>query len=65
MRIAINLADNGFIIDVEEPQDEHCYFIAIDIDDVVSIVADLLAEATANTFDMSDLAYNQVPNDNS
>lgn len=65
MRIAINLADNGFIIDVEEPQNEHCYFIAIDIDDVVSIVADLLAEATANTFDMSDLAYNQVPNDNS
>ena len=65
MRIAINLADNGFIIDVEEPQNEHCYFIAIDIDDVVSIVADLLAEATANTFDMSDLAYNQVPNDKS
>ena len=65
MRIAINLADNGFIIDVEEPKNEHCYFIAIDIDDVVSIVADLLAEATANTFDMSDLAYNQVPNDQS
>ena len=65
MRLAINLADNGYIIDVEEPENEHCYFIAIDIDDVLSIVGDLLAEATVNTFDMSDLAYNQVPNDQS
>jgi hypothetical protein len=63
MQITISLADNGFIVEVEDPQNVHSYFVALDIIDVVGIIGDLLADATSTTFDLSDLAFNQVPND--
>jgi hypothetical protein len=63
MQITISLADNGFIVGVEDPQDIHAYFVALDIIDVINIVGSLLADATSTTFDLSELAFTQVPND--
>lgn len=62
MKITITDAENGFVVDVQENEDAHYYFVALDISDVVAIVQNILVEP-ANTLDMTNVAFEAVPRD--
>ncbi len=62
MKIVITDAENGFVVDVQENEDSHFYFVALDIEDVCSIVQNVLVEP-ADVLDMTSIAFDAVPRD--
>lgn len=62
MKITITDAENGFVVAVEDTEDLTYYFVALDIEDVCSIVQNVLVEPK-NTLDMTSVAFEAVPSD--
>jgi hypothetical protein len=62
MKLTISTAENGFVVGVEEPEDCHYYFVALDVDDVCGIVENILVD-TNDQLDMTNLAFEPVPSD--
>jgi hypothetical protein len=62
MKITITDAENGFVVAVEESEDSFFYFVALDIEDVCSIVQNILVEP-ANVLDMTNIAFEAVRSD--
>ncbi len=62
MKLTITNAENGFVVDVQENEDSHYYFVALDVDDVVAIVQNILIDP-ADTLDMTNVAFEAVPRD--
>lgn len=62
MKITINDAENGFVVAVEESQDNFFYFVALDVEDVCSIVQNILVDP-ADIFDMTNVAFEAVRSD--
>lgn len=62
MKLTITTAENGFVVDVEEPEESHYYFVALDVADVCSIVENILVD-TKDQLDMTNLAFEAVPSD--
>ena len=62
MKITINDAENGFVVAVEESQDSLFYFVALDVEDVCSIVQNILVDP-ADILDMTNVAFEAVRSD--
>ena len=62
MKITINDAENGFVVAVEESQDNYYYFVALDVEDVCSIVQNILVDP-ADILDMTNVAFEAVRSD--
>lgn len=62
MKITITDAENGFVVAVEDTEDSTYYFVALDIEDVCSVVQNVLVEPK-NTLDMTSVAFEAVPSD--
>jgi predicted metal-binding protein len=62
MKITITDAENGFVVAVEDTDDNTYYFVALDVEDVCSIVQNILVEP-ANVLDMTNIAFEAVPSD--
>lgn len=62
MKITITDAENGFVVAVEDPVYSFFYFVALDIQDVCSIVQNVLVEPT-DVLDMTNIAFEAVPSD--
>jgi hypothetical protein len=62
MKLTITPAENGFVVDVEEPEGQHYYFVALDVADVCGIVENVLIDTT-DRLDMSNIAFEAVPSD--
>jgi hypothetical protein len=62
MNITISTAENGFVVGVEEPEDCHYYFVALDVADVCGIVANILVD-TKDQLDMTNIAFEAVSSD--
>ena len=62
MRLVITTAENGFVVSVEEDEDSHFYFVALDVADVCGIIENILVD-TKDQFDMTNIAFEAVPSD--
>ena len=62
MKITITDAENGFVVAVNDTDDSVYYFVALDVEDVCSIVQNILVEP-ADVLDMTNLAFEAVPSD--
>ena len=62
MKITITDAENGFVVAVQDTEDSHYYFVALDVDDVCGIVQNMLVNP-ADTLDMTNVAFEAVPRD--
>jgi len=62
MKITITDAENGFVVAVQDTEDSIYYFVALDVDDVCGIVANILVD-TKDQLDMSNIAFEAVPSD--
>lgn len=62
MKIIITDAENGFVVAVEDTHDSTYYFVALDIEDVCSVVQNVLVEPK-NTLDMTSVAFETVSSD--
>jgi hypothetical protein len=62
MKLTITDAENGFVVAVEDSEDSTFYFVAMDVEDVVAIVQNILVDP-ANTLDMTNVAFEAVPRD--
>lgn len=62
MKITITDAENGFVVAVDDTEDSTYYFVALDIEDVCSVVQNVLVEPK-NTLDMTSVAFEAVPSD--
>jgi hypothetical protein len=62
MKLTITTAENGFVVDVEDEEYSHYYFVALDIADVCGIVENVLTDP-ADVLDMTNLAFEAVPSD--
>lgn len=62
MKLTITDAENGFVVAVEESEDNFFYFVALDVDDVCAIVQNVLVEP-ADVLDMTNVAFEAVPRD--
>lgn len=62
MKITITDAENGFVVAVEDTPDSTYYFVALDVQDVCSIVQNILVEPS-NVLDMTNIAFEAVPSD--
>lgn len=62
MRLTVDIAENGFVIDVEDRDDSHYYFVAISIEDVTDIVRSILEDETGR-LNLQELAFKPVPAD--
>ena len=62
MKITITDAENGFVVAVQDTEDSIYYFVALDVDDVCGIVANILVD-TKDQLDMTNLAFESVPSD--
>ena len=62
MRVTISTAENGFVVGVEERQDQHYYFVALDVADVCGIIENILVD-TKDQLDMTNIAFEAVPRD--
>ena len=62
MKITINDAENGFVVAVEESEDNFFYFVALDVEDVCSIVQNILVDP-ADILDMTNVAFEAVRSD--
>lgn len=61
MQLTITTAENGFVVDVDEGDDIHYYFVALDVQDVCSIIENILVDNAG--MDMSHLAFEAVQSD--
>jgi len=62
MKLTITTAENGFVVAVEEYEDGHYYFVALDVADVCSIIENILVD-TKDQLDMTNIAFEAVPSD--
>jgi hypothetical protein len=62
MKLTITTAENGFVVDVEDREDSHYYFVALDVADVCGIIENILTEPN-DVLDMTNLAFEAVPSD--
>lgn len=62
MKLTITDAENGFVVAVEDTPDNTYYFVALDVDDVCSIVQNILVEPR-DVLDMTNVAFEAVPSD--
>lgn len=63
MKLTITTAENGFVVDVEEPYVEsHYYFVALDVADVCGIIENLLVD-TKDQLDITNIAFEAVASD--
>ena len=62
MKITITDAENGFVVAVHDTEDSAYYFVALDFEDVCSIVQNVLVEPR-NILDMTNVAFEAVPSD--
>jgi hypothetical protein len=61
MRLSINIAENGFVVDVDD-NDCHYYFVAVSIEEVTDIVRSILEDETGR-LNLQDLAFQHIPRD--
>ena len=62
MKLTITPAENGFVVDVEESENSHYYFVALDVADVCGIIENILID-TKDQLDMTNIAFEAVPSD--
>jgi hypothetical protein len=62
MKLIITDAENGFVVEVQDTEDSHFYFVALDVEDVCSIVQNVLVEP-ADVLDITNIAFEAVPSD--
>lgn len=62
MKLTITDAENGFVVAVEETEDNFFYFVALDVEDVCSIVQNILVDPNT-VLDMTNVAFDAVPSD--
>lgn len=62
MKLTITDAENGFVVAVQDTEDSTYYFVALDVDDVCSIVQNILVEPR-DVLDMTNVAFEAVPSD--
>jgi hypothetical protein len=62
MKLTITTAENGFVVDVEEREESHYYFVALDVTDVCNIIENILVD-TKDQLDLSNLAFEAVASD--
>lgn len=62
MKLTITDAENGFVVAVEENDNNFFYFVALDVEDVCSIVQNILVDP-ADMLDMTNVAFEAVPSD--
>jgi hypothetical protein len=62
MKLTVTTAENGFVVEVEEPEDSHYYFVALDVADVCGIIENLLVD-TKDQLDMTNIAFEAVHSD--
>ena len=62
MKLTITDAENGFVVAVEENDNNFFYFVALDVEDVCAIVQNILVDP-ADMLDMTNVAFEAVPND--
>jgi len=62
MKITITDAENGFVVSVQDTDDSTYYFVALDVEDVCSIVQNILVEPT-DVLDMTNVAFEAVARD--
>ena len=62
MKLTITDAENGFVVAVEDGEDNFFYFVALDSDDVCGIVQNILVEPN-DVLDMTNVAFEAVPRD--
>lgn len=60
MKLTINTAENGYIVDVHDYDDSHYYFVAVDIDDVTKLIVCLLEDETGK-LDLQEIVYKKLP----
>lgn len=60
MKLTIEFAENGFVVGVCENSYNY-FFVALSVDEVSDIVRDILS-AEQNSLDISNIAFNRVPN---
>lgn len=62
MKLTITDAENGFVVAVNENDAITYYFVALDVEDVCSIVQSVLIEPD-DVLDMTNIAFESVPSD--
>ena len=62
MKLTITDAENGIVVAVQDTEDSTYYFVALDVDDVCSIVQNILVEPR-DVLDMTNVAFEAVPSD--
>lgn len=62
MKLTITDAENGFVVEVEDTEFSRFYFVALDVEDVVGIIQNILVNPS-NTLDMTNVAFEAVPRD--
>lgn len=60
MKLTVEFAENGFVVAVCENSYNY-FFVALSVDEVSDIVRDILS-AEQNSLDISNIAFNRVPN---
>ena len=61
--ITISVAENGFVVGVKEDEHSTYYFVAVSVEETAEIVRDILSEMTEGTLDLTNIAFEPVPND--
>lgn len=62
MRLTVDIAENGFVIDVEDSDSSHYYFVALSIEDVTEVVRSILEDETGR-LNLQDIAFKHIPAD--
>lgn len=62
MKLSIDVAENGFVVGVHD-EDYHCFFVAVSVEETAEIVRDILSEETEGKLDLTNLAFESVPDD--
>lgn len=60
--INISVAENGFVVSVTEEQSTY-YFVALSVEETAEIVRDILSDMTEGSLDLTNIAFEPVPND--
>lgn len=61
--ITITLAENGFVVGVKEDDHSTYYFVALSVEETAEIVRDILSDITEGSLDLTNIAFEPVPND--
>lgn len=62
MRLTVDIAENGFVIDVEDSDNSHYYFVALSIEEVTDVVRSILEDETGR-LNLQDIAFKHIPAD--